>query len=173
MTLLVAALLIGGYLVMSAHFASYTNDPAATTMDEQKTSVLYRKEMNELYPPIAEKGGWTGYGALGIPSVQRMTSIDNQYLLVHLAWGRLAYYLFILISWENTRVLLVRSWQLEALQDRAFVFSMLAAMSVLWFTLLTVFLGGQLPQIAFLLIGWIQSIGRPETRGFSFRRVFN
>ena len=89
MTLLVAVLLIGGYMAMSAYFASYTNAPAATTMNEQQTSVLYRKEMNELYAPIAEKGGWTGYGVLGIPSVQGMTSIDNQYLLVHLAWGRL------------------------------------------------------------------------------------
>jgi hypothetical protein len=173
MTLLVAVLLIGGYMAMSAHFASYADVPAGSGLDEQQSSVLYRKEMNELYPPVAEKGGWTGYGVLGIPNVQRMKSIDNQYLLVHLAWGRLGYYLFILIVWENTRVLLVRSWQLESLQDRAFIFSMLAAMAVLWFTLLTVFLGGQLPQIAFLLIGWIQSTGRPEIRGFSFRRVFS
>jgi hypothetical protein len=128
--------------------------------------------MNELYPPIAEKGGWTGYSVLGIPHVLGMTSIDNHYLLVHLAWGRLGYYLFVLIVWENLRVLLVRSWQVEDVQDRAFVFSFLAAMTVLWVTLLTVFLGGQLPQIAFLLIGWMQSTGQPRMSGFSFRRVF-
>ena len=110
---------------------------------------------------------------LGIPHVEGMKSIDNHYLLVHLAWGRLGYYLFILIVWENVRVLLVRSWQLKAFQDRAFVFSMLAAMAVLWITLLTVFLGGQLPQISFLLIGWMQSTGRSlKRRGFSFRRIF-
>ena len=128
--------------------------------------------MNKVYPPIAEKGGWTGYGVLGIPHVEGKLSIDNHYLLVHLAWGRLAYYLFIVIAWENIRVLLVRSWQLKAFQDRAFVFSMLAAMAVLWITLLTVFLGGQLPQITFLLIGWMQSTGQPRVRGFSFQRVF-
>jgi hypothetical protein len=172
MTIVVAILLVGGYMAMSAYFASYSvSDP--NTMTEQQGSVLYRKVMNELYPPIAEKGGWTGYGVLGVPQVHGMKSLDNHYLLVHLAWGRLGYYLFILIVWENIRVLLVRSWQLKALQDRAFIFSMLAAMAVLWFTLLTVYLGGQLPQISSLLLGWIQSTGRPRIRGFSFRRVFS
>ena len=57
------------------------------------------------------------------------------------------------------------SWRLESLEDRAFIFSMLAAMAVLWITLLTVFLGGQLPEISFLLIGWMQSMvpGHLET----------
>ena len=142
------------------------------SLTEQQDSALYRREMNEVYAPIAETGGWTGWSAMGIPHVQGMKSIDNHYLLVHLAWGRLGYILFLLIVWENIRVLLVRSWQFKALQDRAFVFSMLAAMAVLWITLLTVFLGGQLPQISFLLIGWIQSTGQPRARGFSFRRVF-
>jgi hypothetical protein len=172
MTAVVAALLVCGYVAMSAYFDSYTNvtDPTAAT--ERQTSALYRKEMNKVYPPIAEKGGWTGYSVLGIPHVEGKKSIDNHYLLVHLAWGRLGYYLFLLIVWENIRVLLVRSWQLNALEDRAFVFSILAAMAVLWFTILTVFLGGQLPQIAFLLIGWMQSTGQPRSRRFSFRQVF-
>jgi hypothetical protein len=137
-----------------------------------------------LYAPIAEEGGWTGWSGAGFPHVQGMTSIDNHYLLVHLSWGRLGYILFLLIVWENIRVLLVRSWQFKALQDRAFVFSMLAAMAVLWITLLTVFLGGQLPQVSFLLIGWIQSMrpGNPiegstlasesRIKQFSFQRVF-
>jgi O-Antigen ligase len=173
MTIVVAVLLVGGYMTMQAYFDSYTNGVTeANAVNEQQGSALYRKEMNKVYPPIAEKGGWTGYGVLGIPHVQGKMSIDNHYLLVHLAWGRLAYYLFILIVWENIRVLLVRSWQLKAFEDRAFVFSMLAAMAVLWITLLTVFLGGQLPQISFLLVGWMQSTGQPQIKGFSFRRVF-
>ena len=172
MTFVVAVLLVSGYQAMSAYFESYTNVTRSAGMTEQQGSALYRIEMNKVYPPIAEKGGWTGYGVLGIPHVEGKLSIDNHYLLVHLAWGRLAYYLFIVIAWENIRVLLVRSWQLKAFQDRAFVFSMLAAMAVLWITLLTVFLGGQLPQITFLLIGWMQSTGQPRVRGFSFQRVF-
>jgi hypothetical protein len=171
MTIVVAVLLVVGYKAASAYFAYYTN--VTDTNSEERGSAAYRRTMNEVYPPIAEKGGWTGYGVGGIPHVQGMNSIDNHYLLVHLAWGRLAYVLFVLIAWENVRVLVVRSWQVEALEDRAFIFSMLAAMAVLWITLLTVYAGGQMPQLSFFLIGWIQSAGQPRReRGFSFRRVF-
>jgi hypothetical protein len=156
MTIVVAVLLLCGYLAASAYFASYTNVTEITS--EQQSSAVYRSEMNKAYAPVAETGGWTGWGALGIPVVGGMRSIDNQYLLVHLSWGRLGYILFLLITWENIRVLVVRSWQFKAAQDLAFVFSMLAAMTVLWITLLTVFLGGQMPQISFLLMGWTQSM---------------
>jgi hypothetical protein len=173
MTIVVAIMLAVGYIAVSAYFDSYTSVSGGNVASEQQGSAVYRREMNKVYPPIAEKGGWTGYSVLGIPHVGGQNSIDNHYLLVHLAWGRLGYYLLLLIVWANVLVMLQRSWQLKALQDRAFVFSMLAAMAVLWITLLTVFLGGQLPQLSFLLIGWMQSTGQPtQTRRFSFRRVF-
>ncbi len=182
MTIVVAMILIAGYFATKVYFDSYTNVDNA--VNEQQGSAMYRKAMNQEYAPIAEAGGWTGYSVPGIPHVDGMNSIDNQYLLVHLAWGRLAYYLFILIALENVRTLVVRSWQSKDLQDRAFTLSMLAAMVVLWVTLLTVFLGSQLPQFSFLLLGWIQTAAkvRPRqalqsesitpARGFSFRRVF-
>jgi len=186
MTFVVAVLLVGGYTGAKTYFSSYTNVAEEAVVNEQQGSAVYRREMNLVYAPIAEAGGWTGWSVLSIPHVQGKTSIDNHYLLVHLAWGRLGYIFFILITWENIRVLLVRSWQFKALQDRAFVFSMLAAMTVLWITLLTVFLGGQLPQISFLLMGWIQSmvpgkaaassgaqIAENRNEKFSFRRVFS
>jgi hypothetical protein len=186
MTFVVAVLLVAGYMATAAYFASYTNVTHNAAANEQQGSAVYRKEMNEVYAPIAEAGGWTGWSVMGIPHVQGKMSIDNHYLLVHLSWGMLGYILFVLIVWDNIRVLLVRSWNFEASQDRAFVFSMLAAMTVLWLTLLTVFLGGQLPQITFLLLGWIQSMvpGKAGTSSgaqiadirntkFSFRRVFS
>jgi hypothetical protein len=184
MTLVVAFLLVAGYIAASAHFASAPTDTSAGS--EEENSVAYRREMNKMYAPIAEAGGLTGWSVGRIPHVEGMKSIDNHYLLVHLSWGRLGYILFLLIAWENIRVLLVRSWQFKAPQDRAFVFSMMAAMAVFWITLLTVFMGGQLPQISFLLMGWIQSMvpakavissGAPfaenRNKKFSFRQVFS
>ncbi len=191
MTIVVAVLLVGGYLASSAYFTSYTNGAdqsyaVVRKLPEQQQSAMYRRTMNKVYAPIAEAGGLTGWGVLQIPHVGGMKSIDNHYLLVHLSWGWLGYITFVLIVWENIRVLLVRSWNFKASEDRAFVFSMLAAMTVLWLTLLTVFLGGQLPQISFLLLGWIQSMvpGKAATSSgaqiaeirntkFSFRRVFS
>jgi hypothetical protein len=158
MTFVVTVLVVGGYFGMSAYFRSYTNVADSHAVSDEQSTAIYRREMNEAYAPIAEEGGWTGWGALRIPVLQGKKSIDNHYLLVHLAWGRLAYILFLLIVWESIRVLLVRSWQFKAAQDRAFVFSMLAAIAVLWITLITVFMGGQLPQISFFLLGWIQSM---------------
>ncbi len=72
---------------------------------------------------------------------------------------------------------------LGGLQDRAFAVSMLAAMAVPWIALATVYMGDQLPQIAFLLIGWSQTIAPGNTAPkvlpevatdtrFVFKRVF-
>jgi hypothetical protein len=74
-------------------------------------------------------------------------------------------------------------WSFQALEDRAFAGSMLAALACLWIALYTVYMGEQLPQFAFLLIGWGQSIVRERTSTapvaaaeanpkFIFRRVF-
>jgi hypothetical protein len=78
----------------------------------------------------------------------------------------------------------VRSWRLQAPEDQAFAIVLLAAMTVFWISITTVWMGEQLPQIAFLLIGWSQSIlplstgpaAAPELAvrsRFAFRRVFN
>lgn len=186
MTFVVIALLFAAYMGESAYFKSYTNVDYWNAGSEQQQSAVYRRVMNEIYAPIAEAGGWTGWSTGGTPHIGGQTSIDNQYLLVHLAWGRLAYIFYVLIVWENIRVLLVRSWQFKAMQDRAFAFSMLAAMTILWFTLTTVYLGGQLPHISFLLLGWIQSmvpakvatssgvqVAENQVKKFAFRQVFS
>jgi hypothetical protein len=172
MMIVVLVLFFGGYISAKTYFTAYTD--VTNPVNEQQTSAIYRREMNEVYAPVAEEGGWTGYGVLGFPHLQGKNSIDNHYLLVHLAWGRLGFILWLLIAAENIRVLLVRSWQLKDLPDRAFIFSMLGAMAVLWITLITVYLGEQLPQVSFLLIGWIQSacpVNR--SKAFSFRRIFS
>jgi hypothetical protein len=158
MMFVVAVLLAGGYFAASAYFDSYTKVASSRAITDEQSTAMYRRALNLAYPPIAEMGGWTGWSSGGFPHVPGMDSIDNNFLLVHLSWGRLGYIVFVSIVWENIRVLVVRSWQFKAAQDRAFVFTMLAAMAVLWITLLTVFLGGQLPQISFLLMGWIQSM---------------
>jgi hypothetical protein len=89
-----------------------------------------------------------------------------------------------LIAAESFRGLVVRSWKLETPEDQAFAIVLLAAMTVFWISITTVWMGEQLPQIAFLLIGWSQSI-LPVSTGpaaapeialrsrFAFRRVFS
>jgi hypothetical protein len=181
-TAVVALIFVVGTFAASAYFNRYTNVSDEAVVSEQQGSALYRREMNEYYKPLAEEGGWLGWAAFGVPSVGGKVSIDNEYLRVHLVQGRLGYLVLILITADSIRVLLVRSWRLKALEDRAFVFSMLGAMTILWITLYTVFMGQQLPQFAFLFIGWCQSIvpgsiyseteaSATATPKFVFRRV--
>jgi len=157
-TIVVAIIMVFGYWEVSSYFDSYAHAPAYERLQDEQSSAAYRSKMNHVYAPIAEAGGWTGWGVMGIPHVDGLNSIDNEYLLAHLAWGRLGYVFLLLIVGESTRVLITRAWTFKSSQDRAFAFSMLATMIVLWLSLLTVFMGEQLPQITFLLIGWIQSM---------------
>jgi len=80
--------------------------------------------------------------------------------------------------------LIVRSWKMQTLEDQAFAFILLGAMAVFWISIATVYLGEQIPQIAFLLIGWSQSIRSGSIASpsaplevvrtrFAFKRIFS
>jgi len=184
-TVVVAILIAVAGVAAYGYFSHYTNisDPGAV-VNEQQGSALYRRQMNELYQPIVKQGGFLGWGVQSRPVLPGMFSIDNEFLLVHLAYGNSGYILFVLIAAESLRRLVVRSWRLQAPEDQAFAIVLLAAMTVFWISITTVWMGEQLPQIAFLLIGWSQSIlplstgpaAAPELAvrsRFAFRRVFN
>jgi hypothetical protein len=181
----VVAILIGiAAVAATRYYSQYTNisDPGAV-VSEQQGSALYRRQMNELYQPIVQAGGLLGWGMLNHPSLPGMFSIDNEFLLIHIAYGSLGFVIFGLVAAETFRRLIVRSWTMRADEDQAFAFVLLGAMTVFWISITTVYMGEQIPQIAFLLIGWGQSIvpgsttqitAQEEKAGskFSFRRVF-
>jgi hypothetical protein len=182
-TVLVAILIAVSTAAAYQYFYHYTNvsDPGAI-VNEQQGSALYRRQMNELYQPIVKQGGFLGWGVLSRPVLPGMFSVDNEFLLVHLAYGNAGYILFLLIAAETFRRLIVRSWRLQEREDQAFVIVLLAAMAVFWISIYTVYMGEQMPQIAFLLIGWSQSV-LPVSTGpavasenvvrsrFTFRRI--
>jgi hypothetical protein len=157
-TVVVLVLLFVGFQEVEQYFARLTNVSRFSQMNAQLSSARYRRIMNEAYAPIAEEGGWLGWGGAGIPEVKGMKSIDNEFLRVHLVQGELGYILFLLICAESIRTAIAQFWRFRGLEDRVFACSMLAVFTILWITLYTVFMGAQLPQFAFLLIGWGQSI---------------
>jgi hypothetical protein len=158
---LVAALLIVGAVGADQYFRSYTETKRSLT--EQQSSVTYRREMNIAYQSIAEMGGWLGWSKAAIPTVGAMRSIDNEFLLVHLMQGEFGYIVWILIVAESVRTVVARILTLQASEDRAFACSALAALAILWTSYYTVYMGAQLPQITFLLLGWSQSITAART----------
>jgi hypothetical protein len=183
---LVAVLLIAGALGAKQHFDKYAEIPSweYEGASEQARSIAYRQQMNKVYQLTADLGGWTGWSSGNVPETGGLKSIDNEFLLVHLVQGELGYLLFLLIAAESVRTAVSQVWSLRALEDRAFAASVLAALACLWIALYTVYMGEQLPQFAFLLVGWGQSIvpgvtstgpvGALETRPkFAFRQVFS
>jgi hypothetical protein len=171
---LVAIVLGIGALGAYQYFTRYTDVSDAAVTSEQQGSALYRKEMNIAYESVAEKGGWLGWSAGAVPEVGGMKSIDNHFLLVHLMQGKLGYILWLLITAESIRTGVMCLWRAQTSEDRAFACSMLAVFVTLWVTLYTVYMGNQLPQLTFLLLGWGQSITTPGTQSrFSFKRVFS
>jgi hypothetical protein len=155
---LIAILLIVGGVGAEQYFSRYTEVKDLATVSEEQASAIYRREMLIAYQSIAEMGGWLGWGASAVPTVGGMKSIDNQFLLVHLAQGAFGYIVWILIVAESVRTGAARIWTLQAMEDRAFACSALAALVILWISYYTVYMGAQLPQITFLLLGWSQSI---------------
>jgi hypothetical protein len=176
-------LAVGGY-VGYLRFLHYTN--VATSVEisnEMQGSAVYRRQMYDLYQPIAEQGGMLGWSMLSRPVLPGMFSIDNEYLLLHIAYGTIGITLFLLIAAETFRHLIAQLWKRQEEEDLVFTISMLGAMAVFWLTIYTVYMGEQLPQFAFLLIGWSRSL-RPQARStavaveqaepskFAFRRVY-
>jgi hypothetical protein len=171
---LVATLLIAGGVGAQQYFSRYTEVKDLSTVSEQQASAIYRRDMLIAYQSIAEMGGWLGWSAGAVPHVGGMKSIDNHFLLVHLTQGEFGYIVWILIVAESVRNGVARIWTLQALEDRVFACSALAALAILWISYYTVFMGSQLPQITFLLLGWSQSItgAAPEAQPkFAFRRL--
>jgi len=173
------------------YFSQVTNVDVSAIRDEQQGSALYRRRMHELFKPILDRGGWLGWSYLSFPHAQGLgnlatggQSVDDQFLYVEIGQGRLGFILFILIAAESVRAPFMRLWRLQGLEDRAFAVCIFAALVMLWISLVTVFMGAQLPQVGFLLIGWGQSIvpastvlvpsQEPATHSeFFFRRVFS
>ena len=193
----VATAVVAVLLALGAASAYQYFDQLTTVADinaihnEEQGSALYRRRMIELFEPILQRGGWLGWGYKSFPHAQELgnldngvQSVDNQFLYVELGQGRLGFILFVLIAVESVRTPLMRSWRLQSSEDRAFAVCMLAALVMLWIALGTVYMGAQLPQVGFLLIGWGQSIvpgstvpvasEEPVTNSeFFFRRVFS
>jgi hypothetical protein len=180
-TTVVAVLFILAAFGAKQYFTHYLDvDPSMMT--EEQSSAAYRQFMNIAYQSVAEMGGWFGWGNT-IPVVAGHKSIDNHFLLIHLIQGEFGYILLILIAAESIRTAIANAWSLQALEDRVFAYSMLAIFTIFWVTYYTVFMGGQMPQVTFLMLGWGQSIVAAKTAvtsveevqpgsNFGFRKVF-
>jgi hypothetical protein len=155
-------------------FDKYTSATNYGNLSEEQSSATYRRELLTNYEPVAEKGGWLGYGALSVPQAGGQKSIDNAYLVTELVQGKLGLYLFILIIAECLGTLVYRAFSFQSQESRFLAFTLLGAMIGLFQSLYTVYLGQQVSPILFLLLGWSQSLedGASRMPKFFFKRLF-
>jgi hypothetical protein len=181
-TIVVAVLFILAGLGAKQYFAHSVGTDEAT-MTEEQHSTYYRQVMNEAYQNVAEMGGWFGWSEGAVPVVGGQKSIDNHFLLVHLMQGEIGFILLILIAAESVRTAIASAWSFQALEDRVLACSMLAIFTIFWITYYTVFMGGQMSEVTFLMLGWGQSLVAGKTSAasvagvvahprFHFQRVF-
>lgn len=141
-----------------AYFQHYTSVSEEKATDEAQTSAIYRKQLVEYYAPILDAGGWLGWGTLSHPSVPGLDSIDNDYMLIQLSQGKLGKYTFILIALDSVFTLGMFATRFRSKESLFLVFSLLGALIGVFVSLSTVYLGEQVLQVLFLLIGWAQSL---------------
>ncbi|WP_263360179.1 O-antigen ligase family protein [Acidicapsa ligni] len=172
-------LLIGGISAYS-YFQSYTSVSEDKVTDERQSSAIYRVLLLQAYKPVVEAGGLLGYGILNHPTVNGQGSIDNNYLLIELSQGQLGFYTFLLIIGESGFTLLGFAARFRRREDTVFAYCMLGALTAVFFSLTTVYMGEQIPLITFFLLGWSQSLQEervhnsapePVPTRFLFRRV--
>ncbi len=84
---LVTAALVGGLVLVAMDRYATSGGGAADTL--QRT-VSYRRQLLDLYVPLALERPLLGWGNLGWEAVRGMESVDNQYLLLSLNNGLLA-----------------------------------------------------------------------------------
>jgi hypothetical protein len=165
-------------------FDKYTSGPEDQATNEAQTSAIYRRHLVEEYAPLMKAGGWLGWGELSHPSIPGLRSIDNNYMLIQLSQGRLGLYSFYLIILESVFGLAMCAARFKSLDSLFLVFSLMGALIATFVALTTVYMGEQLPQVLFLLLGWAQSLqdtsvfgigaaaerGMPEPK-FHFKKV--
>jgi hypothetical protein len=186
LAMVVALLLLtaGGVVVheKAASFAraetGLTHADAAAS-DESKASAAYRTQLFEVYEPIAEEGGWFGWSATAFPRQITYWSIDNEYLLLWVAQGKIGITLFLLIMLEGTIGLVRAILGARRAIDASLYYCLAGMLFGVAVILTTVFLSGQGFLLFFFCIGWIHSLPspqnswweQPEAR-FAFRRVY-
>lgn len=147
---------VGGAAV-SSYLDQYTSGDTVGLTEEQ-SSAIYRRQLLEEYQPILDQGGWLGYGVFHHPKVSGLASIDNDYMLVQLSQGKLGLYLFFLIAAESMWTTIGYAIRFHKRESLFLVFGLMGALFGLFLSLTTVYLGEQMTQVLFLLLGWSQSL---------------
>jgi hypothetical protein len=151
-----AGVVLVGALLGAMLIASYTDIKPGAVMTASQESAVYRKVLFEKYLDIAFDHAWFGWGVTTWPKVRGMESIDNYYLLLSLMHGVPATLMLVLMllgaTWQC-----VRRGMSEPAEARSPAFTLAGVFLTVFVSIGTVYLGGQVIPLLFLMLGWSQA----------------
>ena len=148
-------------------FQRYTTVKEGERSGEAQASAIYRRQLLENYAPALEIGGWLGWGMDSFPRFPGQESVDNNYLILQLAQGKLGRYSFMLLGVESVLSLALALRKLQSRESQYLAFSLMTSLIGIFAALTTVAMFEQVIQMLFLLLGWSQSI--QDTYAFGAR----
>ncbi|HEY0306635.1 MAG TPA: O-antigen ligase family protein [Acidobacteriaceae bacterium] len=153
-------------------FNSYTSGTTATAHDIDQENAVYRRMLIDSYTPVIQAGGLWGWGVTQFPVVNKQISIDNEYLFLGVTRGYLGLSVFLVLIADALFTLIRTGIRFHNREDRLFAFCMVGVLAGLLFAIGTVYLGNQMYEMLFLILGWSQAIGKKRPTNIpAFRQV--
>jgi len=158
----------------------YTQGPREAAASESQASAIYRRELLQTYIPVIRERPAFGWGFTDYPGPNGQKSIDNEFLWVVVTQGFFGLAIFFMIAIGSGIRLLKYVGKPLVPEDRLLVFAHIAVLMGLLTSLATVYMGGEVMVVYFLVIGWVQGMrprlavaGAPGSMGrpLRFRRV--
>jgi hypothetical protein len=154
--LLAGALAIG--IPLGLWFSAYVSVSRSAVLSQSQESAVYRKELLDKYQASAIQHGALGWGINGWPKVNGMPSIDNYYLLLSLMHGFIASGLLLCMLLVMPFRLLRNGLRYAPLRPlgSSLSFTLLGIYVGILFSLATVYIGGNVLPVFYLLVGFTE-----------------
>jgi hypothetical protein len=151
-----------------SYYSGLGMDLASRALDR---SAAYRSQLVSRYLTYVYEKPFFGWGTFGWPTVPGMTSIDNHFLWIVLKHGGIALGLQVLIFFITSFKLIRLGFKIPYKEriDLSLAFTLFSILFMLFVTLVTVFMGGQLEPMTFMIIGLSQ--GFAETYRARHRKL--
>jgi len=137
------------------HYSFVGRDHATS---EMASSAAYRTELVREYEGYILEKPFFGWGQYSWPKVRELQSIDNQYLWLILKHGFVATGLFVAITCWIMMRLLIKGMYARANDtiNSSLAFTFFSIYLMMSASLATVYMGGQIEPVFFLLAGWVE-----------------
>ncbi len=137
-------------------FIDYASIDPEQAEDVNQGTAAYRWQLMINYIDIVKEQIVWGWGRFGWPKSKVQGSIDNHFLLLSLRHGMMGFVPFVTIFF----IMMIRLFFYSMLQPltrpptNPFGFTLLSLFVVIFWSIATVWLGGQTADLLFLIVGW-------------------